>query len=520
LRIITTTAVFLALALSATFIVAGTPAQNKSSKKKPRQVSNSSPAAGKLRVRRVGAKSASEQALPPSEQPPVSDSAKSPNEIMPAAAETKGEKEPGKPADSSASERPADTVGERPADAAPLPPAADTKGSNAPDNLTSLRDQIEATPNGSERVRLQLRLAEQLVAAGKRTDATKELRAIINANVFDPQVLYNAGNALARLGDSDEAINAYRKAIEQRKGNYSRALNNLGVILLRQGRWDEAHDALLSALKMESFHYAEASYNLGRLYSARGETDLAAREWRRTLSVDPAHQAAAQALSLVGPGRIVVRPEASAKAPKTPTDTTKMPRPSAGISEASPRLGKSSSSPNPASPKVLALDPVSYEFLQRARNLSERGKHQEAVENYQRLLSRSQGYFPPANLELSYALLALHRTDEAFANFLQVANRDGARYPMSYYNLARLYELKGNLTEAEESFAKAVMAYKTKNISFLLDLSRVRERRGNFKGALEAMEEYVTRMEQQGLRPSWADESLSALRLKATSEPK
>jgi len=44
--------------------------------------------------------------------------------------------------------------------------------------------------------------------------------------------------------------------------------------------------------------------------------------------------------------------------------------------------------------------------------------------------------------------------------------------------------------------------------------------RGNFKGALEAMEEYVTRMEQQGLKPSWAGESLSALRLKATSEPK
>src|ERR1700740_1515990 len=97
LRIITTTAVFLALALSATLIVAGTPAQNKSSKKKPSQVSNSSPAAGKLRVRRVGAKSASEQALSPSAQPPVSDIVKSPDEnsIMPAAAETKAEEEPG-----------------------------------------------------------------------------------------------------------------------------------------------------------------------------------------------------------------------------------------------------------------------------------------------------------------------------------------------------------------------------------------------------------------------------------------
>jgi tetratricopeptide (TPR) repeat protein len=114
----------------------------------------------------------------------------------------------------------------------------------------------------------------------------------------------------------------------------------------------------------------------------------------------------------------------------------------------------------------------------------------------------------------------LKRNDEAFANLLQVANRDGDSYPITYFHLARLYEAKGNLNEAEELFSKAVIAYKTKNSSFLLDLSRVRERRGNFKGALEAMEEYVTRMEQQGLKPSWADESLSALRLKATSEPK
>lgn len=518
MRIITTTAVFLALGLTATLIVAGTPAQKKSSKKKPRQVSNSSPAAGKLRLRRVSAKSASEQAPSHSEQPPVSNLVKSPNEdsIEPAAAKTKGEEEPGKPADSSASERPADRAGERPADAEPLPPATNTKGTNAaPENLTSLRDQIEATPSGSERVRLQLKLAEQFVAAGKKTEAAKELRAIINANVFDPQVLYNAGNALARLGDLDEAINAYRKAIDQRKGNYSRALNNLGVILLRQGRWEEAHDALLSALKLENFRYAEASYNLGRLYSARGEVDMAVREWRRTLSIEPQHPAAAQALSLGSREGVVRNPEASAKASRPTSVNGRMPDLSAANTEASPRLGKS-----PSSSKVLTLDPVSYEFLQRARNLRERGKHQEAVENYESVLSRSHGYFPPANLELSYALLMLHRTDEAFANLSEVAKRDGALYPITYFFLARLYEAKGDLKEAEELFSKVALAYKSKNSSFLLDLSRVRERLGNFKGALAAMQEYVTAMEFQGLKPAWSDQALTALREKASNEPK
>src|SRR6185369_9484048 len=104
-------------------------------------------------------------------------------------------------------------------------------------------------------------------------------------------------NSLARLDDNNGAVEAYRKAIDQRKGNYSRALNNLGVVLLRIGRWDESYDALLSALKLESFRYSEASYNLGRLYAARGQSDLAVREWRRALAVDPKHSAAAAALS-------------------------------------------------------------------------------------------------------------------------------------------------------------------------------------------------------------------------------
>ena len=99
------------------------------------------------------------------------------------------------------------------------------------------------------------------------------------------------------------------------------------------GRWDEAHEALLSALKLENFRYAEASYNLGRVYSARGQNDLAAREWRRALTVDPQHDAAAQALARGGTeGRIVVEAQPAAK-----------PRKSAQVPARSGRLQKTSS---------------------------------------------------------------------------------------------------------------------------------------------------------------------------------
>ena len=518
MKIITTTPVLLSIALA--LGAAGVSGQDNSEKKKTQQPSSSSSAAGKSRTRRVVANSSGEPTPSGKEQsnaPNAAEPAKG-SSVKPTVAATKAGEEPSETTGTKGTEKPVDKSSENPGDAKPLPVSAQkTVGINAPqDTLRSLLEQIEAEPSGPERIRLQLQLAEQMVAAGKRTEATTELHTITNADVFYPQGFYNAGNALARLGDYDEAIKAYRKAIEQRKGGYSRALNNLGVVLLREGRWDEAHDALLSALKLESFHYAEASYNLGRLYSARGETDLAIREWRRALTINPEHSAAAQALSRAGSeAGIVVRPEPSAKGSAPQKNTPSLPENSAKNSVVSGSSGNSSVPRSSAAAKVLTVDAESYDFLEQARNLRERGKLQDAVENYRRVILRSHGYFPPANLELSYVLMNLKRNDEALENLLLVANRDGALFPISYYFLARLYELKGDLRLAEESFATAAAAYKTTNKSFLLDLSRVRERRGDFKGALAAMEEYVAAMEQQGMKPGWADEKLSVLR-KAT----
>ena len=366
---------------------------------------------------------------------------------------------------------------------------------NARDPVTSLRDQIGAAANAAERNRLKLKLADLLLAAGHKSEAMTELNSIANSTEFDPIGFYNLGNTFARLGESESAIAAYKTAIDQRNGKYSRAYNNLGVVLLRAGRWDEAYDALLSALKLESFRYAEASYNLGRVYAARGQDDLAAREWRRALAVDPKHDAAALALAHVGDEEKIV----VVSQPKSSTR---------------PAAAKKATAVNTPAPKVLTLDQDTFDYLQRARNASERGKMSEAVDNFQRVLSREDGYFPPANLELSYALLNLKRYDEALKNLLAVSTRDGARYPISYYHLARLYEMKGELKLAEAAFVQAA----PKNPQFLLDVTRVREKLGDYKGSLEAMEQYLTVMEKQGEKPAWSDERLADLRTKAAKQ--
>ena len=386
------------------------------------------------------------------------------------------------------------------------PPVMEANGNVvADDAIADLRTQIDGASLIQDRNRLQIKLAEELVKTGQKTEALKELFSVLNANGFDPVGFYNLGNAFARLGESQAAITAYRRAIEQRKGRYSRAQNNLGVIMLREGRWDEAYDAFMAALKIENFRYAEADYNLGRLYAARGQSDLAARAWRRALAVDPQHTAAAQALARGEEEiEIVVEKPSATEASKSAT--------SKSVKSAAPTTPKVAAAPRPAR---LSLDQVSFDFLQRARDAAERGKTLEAVDNFRRVLNRQNGYFAPANLELSYALLSLKRNDEALAQLLQVSQRDGARYPVSYFHLARLYELKGDLKAAEAAFAQAVNAYGTTNAQPLLDLSRVREKQGDFKGALEAMERYVTLMQQQGLKPTWGDERLAELRAKA-----
>jgi tetratricopeptide (TPR) repeat protein len=359
-----------------------------------------------------------------------------------------------------------------------------------PDPVASLRNQITAATNDADRIRLQLKLADELVTTGHREEAVKELDAIAKSGAFDPTGFYNLGNAFARLGETDAALGAYREAITQRRGKYSRALNNMGVVLLREGRWDEAYDAFNSALKIESFHYAEASYNLGRLYAARGQRDLAAREWHRALLADPQHDAARQALANVR------------------TDDK------IEVVEAKPVKASAVAEAKAAGSKTLLLDRASFDYLQKARAATERGKTTEAIDNFHRVLERQGGYFAPANLELSYVLLGQKRYDEAVGNLLAVTKRDGVRYPISYYHLARVYELKGDLKSAETAFAQAINAYVPTNSQFLLDLIRVREKQGDYKGALDALERYLALMQEQGRKPSWSDQRLAELRAK------
>jgi len=165
--------------------------------------------------------------------------------------------------------------------------------------------------------------------------------------------------------------------------------------------------------------------------------------------------------------------------------------------------------------RPLSVDRLTYAALETARAASERGRHEEAVRHYRAALSRSGGYLPPANLELSFALITLGRTAEAAALLQSLVERDDARYPVAHYHLARLHERAGQTARAAEHFARAAALYGDTNPQVLLDLSRTREKTGDVRGALEAVEAYAAAISRQGSVPQWVVERADALRMKA-----
>jgi tetratricopeptide (TPR) repeat protein len=411
--------------------------------------------------------------------------------------------------------------------------------------VEALRAKIAEVKTDAERARLRRALAERLAGDGLKTEAVAELRALLAEDRVDAAHFYNVGNALARLDESNDAIEAYRKAVGQRRGNYSRAQHNLGVVLTRLGRWEEAREALATAVRLEGGIYPEASYNLGRLHAARGEAGPAIAEWTRALAHQPTTRtrpspsraplaedgdpdrgllvldAFSKRLASKGApppreievtrGEIVAAVNTLASSANAPTANASSAR-AERASSADARGGSSGALRAPG------VDQQTYELLRRARAARDGARNDEAVTLYRRVIERRGGYFAPATLELGFALSNLRRGAEAVEAFRAVTDEDGARYPVAYYHLGRLYEQAGDLARARESFGRAAALYGDANPQPLLDLSRVSERAGDARAAAESLERYVSLMSRAGGTPEWAETRLAELRKKAASQ--
>ncbi|MBC7911006.1 MAG: protein kinase, partial [Pyrinomonadaceae bacterium] len=108
------------------------------------------------------------------------------------------------------------------------------------------------------------RLGRALLAKGQFVSATDHFRKAVeqkNGNFFAAQ--YNLGFALQQQGDMENAVKAYDAAIEQRGGVYPDAFYQKGIVLLGLKRDQESAEALRKAIEQNNGKDADAQQALG-----------------------------------------------------------------------------------------------------------------------------------------------------------------------------------------------------------------------------------------------------------------
>jgi tetratricopeptide (TPR) repeat protein len=129
----------------------------------------------------------------------------------------------------------------------------------------------------------------ELLSAGQMQRAVQYFRRLAQISEAEQNggAHYDLGVALAANMQWDEAIAAYRQAVELNPSD-ERAWNNLGNTYKRAGRLTEAVDALREAIRLKP-DWGEAHCNLGGALVSQGEIESAAEVFGVALEKSPEH---------------------------------------------------------------------------------------------------------------------------------------------------------------------------------------------------------------------------------------
>jgi tetratricopeptide (TPR) repeat protein len=150
----------------------------------------------------------------------------------------------------------------------------------------------------------------QLMAAGKLSDALTKADAFLVAKPADPQMLFLKGVLQRNTGKQSEAIATFIKLTEDYPA-LSEPYNNLAVIYADQSQLEKARTAFEMAISTNP-GYATAHENLGDVY-----VRLASQTYSKALTLDIGNT--------VILGKLALLREANKFSPKPPTQTAPKP---------------------------------------------------------------------------------------------------------------------------------------------------------------------------------------------------
>jgi Flp pilus assembly protein TadD len=111
----------------------------------------------------------------------------------------------------------------------------------------------------------------------------------------------NLGAALARKGQTDEAIRQFQEAIRLRPDG-ANAYGNLGIALIAKGQFDAAISQLQEAARLKP-DSAIVHYNLGVALGRQGQTNAAIRQFQEAICLQPTYPEALGSLAGTLEGR-------------------------------------------------------------------------------------------------------------------------------------------------------------------------------------------------------------------------
>ncbi len=256
-------------------------------------------------------------------------------------------------------------------------------------------------------------LGNALLAEGRIEEALAAFRQALELKPDYAEAHNNYGMALAKKGESEEALREFKEALRL-KPKLARAHNNLGIALGKRGQLIESEAEFREALRLDP-SFADAHYNLGLALDEAGDLAGAEREYRSALRSDPYHARARSAL-----GSLLLR------------------------------LGKLREAGEEFH-AALGLDPTVAEAHVGLGNLYDlQGRFSEAEVEFRMAIRLNPG-LPDAHFNLGNSLLSQGRPVEAEPCFRE-AIRLKSTFAFAQYNLALALEDQGRLREAAEAY--------------------------------------------------------------------
>jgi tetratricopeptide (TPR) repeat protein len=393
---------------------------------------------------------------------------------------------------------------------------------------------------GGDKCKDALELANKLPVISDDATRTSDEARILASCPDGAAAQFVQGLQAERVGNSDGAIAAYRRALQKEPG-FAAASGNLGLLYLQKGLQDDAAVALTKGLSGQSvpayhkalakimmdkkfyvlalYHYGEAGSKQpsdagvlagqAEVYAAQGQTDRAIDEFRRALLLDPSHEQATLSLA----GIYLQQNQQDAALDLLKKASTANPRSSrlhlmladiydkkgdAKQAEYERLLGGKKGT------AVVEEQPAKPEGLALGDQLAAKGEVDKAAEAYRAVLKQQPDSVEPLE-KLGALYFRAGRDGDALLAYRD-ATHLGSANPEVYYNLGLLYEKRNQLDEAVVAYKRAIEKKPT-FAEARLKLADIRLGRGNTQ---EAVEQYVEFLK---LKPESADIHLKLARI-------